>query len=158
MRAIGVERVLTTQLDAGVGLSIGAESDLEARSTTQQVLHRARVLVGNLLGVDLYDRTRQVLLAHCTVTHHNHCLQGLRVFLKDDVHRLSAFEGDFLGGIANVGDDQRALCRYIRQFEVAVEVGHSAYCSGILHLHGGTDNRLTIFVCYLAIHHSTLLY
>ena len=77
VRAIGVERVLTTQLDAGIGLCIGAESDLETRCAAQQVLHGARVLVGNLLGVDLYDRTGKVFLAHRTVTYHHHGLQRL---------------------------------------------------------------------------------
>ncbi len=157
MGTVGVERVLTTQLDAGVRLGVRAEANLQTGRAAQQVLHCAGVLVGNLARVNLYDRAREVFLAHGAVTDDHHFFQRLGVLFQGDGERLTALESHFFLGETDVGNDDGAACGNAFQLEVTVEIGHRAYVGGIFHFHGGTDNRFTILVDNRAFHNAALL-
>ena len=62
---------LNTDVEATTALGVSIVAHIESSRSAQYILYRRGVLVGNLVGSDLYNRTCQVFLARGTITNHH---------------------------------------------------------------------------------------
>ena len=99
-----------------------------------------------VLGLDAGDGRRDVALLHRTVADDHHVGEQLAVLLQGDADVGSALEGYFLGGIADVADDECGLAALHLQGEGAVDIGDDAVGRHTLFNHVGTNHFVTVQV------------
>ena len=100
-------RTLATNLDGATALGRVLDTDIQARHTTQDVLHRAGSLILLVACLDLDYRSCEVLLAHRSVTYYDHILQNLGILTKGDLHVFCRL--DLLRDVADEGNHQGGI-------------------------------------------------
>ena len=142
----GVQGCPLTDADGtgGTGRS-GALRDLQAGNLSeQQILGGVGFHAVDFTGLDGHDRTREVALAHLTVTDHHHFVQILRVGLQhDEVRERAGPEGN--RSVADAADFNRGAGAGNGQGEFALRPGGNAVLGARFDNRGADDRPLRVY-------------
>ena len=145
--AADADRGRTARCGVGAG-------DRHARHRALKGLRNGRALaVEDRFASDRGERAREVFFPHGTVTHDDHFVHRGALLLEHDVEGGAIADGNGLGLIAQVGDDERSICDGLfgqAQEEVALGVGCHALL-GPREDNGGAGNRLPFLGLYASL-------
>ena len=137
---------------------VGA-GDRHARHGALKGLRDGRGLtVEDRFASDRGERPRQVLFPHGAVAHDDHFVHRGALLLEHDVERRAAADGQGLGLVAQVGDEERCIRGGLfgqPQGEVALSVGRYALL-GSRENDGSAGNRLPFLGLYASLNGEVL--